>query len=145
MSGTTETPRPKHLLLVGIIALIWNLVGVAMFWMQISMGAEQLTELTEAQRRVYEATPVWLNLAFAVGVFAGVLGAIGLLARKRWAVTMFFVSLLAVLAQMIGAYVTTPAWEAYGAGGLVMPIIVIVIALLLWRYALRAAERDWLR
>ncbi len=145
MNGIPETPRPKHLLLVGLIALIWNLVGVAFFWMQINMGAEQLAALTEAQRRVHEATPAWLNVAFAIGVFGGVLGAIGLLAKKRWAVTMFFVSLLAVLAQMIGAYVTTPAWEAYGAGGLVMPVLVVVIALLLWRYALRAAERGWLQ
>ncbi len=144
MNTATHAAPSKSLWLIGLIALIWNLIGVAMFWMQISIGPEQLAAMRDAERLVYQATPMWLNVAFAIGVFGGVLGAIGLLAKKRWAVTMFFVSLIALLVQMIGGYLTTPAWAAFGAAGLVMPIIVIVIALALWRYSQRAAERGWL-
>ncbi|WP_203323520.1 hypothetical protein [Pseudoxanthomonas beigongshangi] len=144
MNGTMEIPRSKGFWLVAVLALIWNLIGVAMFWMQVNMSAEALAAMTERQRQVYEATPMWLNVAFAIAVFGGVLGAIGMLMGKRWAVTMFFVSLLALLVQMIGAYLVTPAWDAYGVAGLVMPAVLIVIALLFWRYAQRCVVRGWL-
>ena len=144
MNGTMEIPRSKGFWLVAVLALIWNLIGVAMFWMQVNMSAEALAAMTEQQRHVYEATPMWLNVAFAIAVFGGVLGAIGMLMGKRWAVTMFFVSLLALLVQMIGAYLVTPAWDAYGVAGLVMPAVLIVIALLFWRYAQKCVVRGWL-
>ena len=144
MNATTAT-RPKGVTVVGILALVWNLIGVAMCWMQLNMTPEQLAQLTAQQREVYEATPQWLNIVYAVAVAAGVLGAIGLLMRRRWAATLFLISLLAVLVQMIAAYLLTPAWSAYGPVGLVMPVIVVVIALLLWRYANKAAARGALR
>ena len=34
-------------------------------------------------------------------------------------------SLIALLVQMIGAYVVTPAWAAYGPVGLVMPAVLL--------------------
>jgi hypothetical protein len=145
--NTTTTVAPKRSLgfwLTGVFALVWNLIGVAMWYMQVNMSAEQLAAMTEAQRQVYEATPGWLNIAFAVAVFAGVLGALGLLLKKRWAGTLFLLSLIALLVQMIGAYVVTPAWAAYGPVGLVMPAVLLVIALFLLWYANKAQARGWL-
>lgn len=145
--NTTTTVAPKRSLgfwITGLFALVWNLIGVAMWYMQVNMSAEQLAAMTEAQRQVYEATPGWLNIAFAVAVFAGVLGALGLLLKKRWAGTLFLLSLIALLVQMIGAYVVTPAWAAYGPVGLVMPAVLLVIALFLLWYANKAQARGWL-
>lgn len=145
--NSTTTVAPKRSLgfwLTGVFALVWNLIGVAMWYMQVNMSADQLAAMTEPQRQVYEATPGWLNIAFAVAVFAGVLGALGLLLKKRWAGTMFLLSLIALLVQMIGAYVVTPAWAAYGAVGLVMPAVLLLIALFLLWYANKAQARNWL-
>ena len=115
-----------------------------MWYLQVNMSAEQLAAMTEAQRQVYEATPGWLNIAFAVAVFAGVLGALSMLLKKKWAATMFLLSLIALLVQMIGAYVVTPAWSAYGPVGLVMPAVLLAIALFLLWYANKAQARGWL-
>jgi len=145
--NSTTTVAPKRSLgfwLIGVFALVWNLIGVAMWYLQVNMSAEQLAAMTEPQRQVYEATPGWLNIAFAVAVFAGVLGALGLLLKKRWASTMFLLSLIALLVQMIGAYVVTPAWAAYGPVGLVMPAVLLLIALFLLWYANKAQARNWL-
>lgn len=145
--NSTTTVAPKRSLgfwLTGVFALVWNLIGVAMWYMQVNMSADQLAAMTEPQRQVYEATPGWLNIAFAVAVFAGVLGALGLLLKKRWAGTMFLLSLIALLVQMIGAYVVTPAWAAYGPVGLVMPAVLLLIALFLLWYANKAQARGWL-
>ena len=145
--NTTTTAAPKRPLgfwIIGLFALVWNLIGVAMWYLQVNMSAEQLAAMTEAQRQVYEATPGWLNIAFAVAVFAGVLGALGMLLKKKWAATMFLLSLIALLVQMIGAYVVTPAWPAYGPVGLVMPAVLLAIALFLLWYANKAQARGWL-
>ena len=87
--------------ITGLFALVWNLIGVAMWYLQVNMSADQLAAMTEAQRQVYEATPGWLNIAFAVAVFAGVLGALGMLLKKKWAATMFLLSLIPYLGSFI--------------------------------------------
>ena len=74
----------------------------------------------------------------------GVMGALGMLLKKKWAATMFLLSLIALLVQMIGAYVATPAWSAYGPVGLVMPAVLLAIALFLLWYANKAQARGWL-
>ena len=144
MTTTTSTKRPVGYWIVAVFALVWNLIGVAMGYMQISMTPEQLAMLPEAQRQVSEATPRWIDIAFAVAVFAGVLGGLGLLLKKRWAATMFLLSLVALLVQVIGAFTVTPAWAAYGPAGLVMPAVLLAIALFLLWYANKAKARGWL-
>jgi hypothetical protein len=144
MTTTTGTKRSVGYWIVAVFALVWNLIGVAMWYIQANMSAEQLALMTEPQRQVYEGTPSWINVAFAVAVFAGVLGGLGLLLKKRWAAAMFLLSLVALLVQMIGAFVATPAWAAYGPAGLVMPAVLVVIALFLLWYANKAKARSWL-
>ena len=137
--------RPKAHGWVAALALVWNLIGLAMFAMQVTMDETRLAALPEADRQIYLATPGWVNVAFGFAVIGGVLGALGLLLRRRWAVAMFAVSLLALLVQFAGAYLSTPAWEAYGAAGLAMSALLLVIALALLAYARRSAARGWLR
>ena len=144
MTTTTGMKRSVGYWIVAVFVLVWNLIGVAMWYLQVTMSSERLALMTEPQRQVYEGTPGWLNVAFAVAVFAGVLGGLGLLLKKRWAGTMFLLSLVALLVQMIGAFAATPAWAAYGAAGLVMPAVLVAIALFLLWYANKAKARGWL-
>lgn len=145
MTTQTGPVRPRAFLVVAVLALVWNLIGLAMFWMQVTMDPARLATLPAPQQQVYLATPGWVNVAFAFAVIGGVLGALGLLLRRRWAVPMFQVSLLGLLVQCVGAYLVTPAWQAYGPAGLAMPALLLVIALALLFYARRCAARGWLR
>ena len=145
MQTQSGPSRPTGYWWIAVLALLWNLVGLAMFAMQLTMDEARLAALPEADRQIYLATPAWLFVPFAAGVIGGVLGAIGLLLRRRWAVSMFAVSLLGVVVQFAGAYALTPAWQAYGAAGLAMPALVLVVALALWVYAARCRARGWLR
>lgn len=141
---STPMKRPFTYWLIAVLALVWNLIGAVMLYLQVNMPAAALAQMTEVQRQVYEATPAWLNAAFAVAVFGGLFGAVGLLLKKRWAVPLFLLSLLGLIVQFIGAYVATPAWAAYGPRGLVMPAVLFLISLFLWWYAGKARERGWL-
>ena len=138
-------PAPTRLRVVRILALLWNLVGVAMFFLHTRMAPEQIPALPEAQRMVYAAMPAWLDIAYGIAVFAGVFGAVGLLLRRRWAVWLLAVSLLAVLVQMGAIYAMTPAWQASGLSGLPMTLLIIGIAAWLLWFARRAEARRWLR
>lgn len=144
MSSVAASSRPGSFIVIAVFALLWNLLGVAVFLMQIAMSPEQLAALPDAQRQVYEATPGWINIAFALAVFGGVLGALGLLLRRRWAVRMFLLSLLALVVQVVASFTVTPAWQLLGASALVMPVLLLVIAIALYAYSRRAAARGWL-
>ena len=65
-----------------IVLLIWNLMGVLNFVMQLYMTEEAIA-LPENQQIFYSEF-TWLSkLAFAMGVFGGTLGCIALLAKKE--------------------------------------------------------------
>ncbi|MBS7456976.1 hypothetical protein [Coralloluteibacterium stylophorae] len=126
---------------VGVLALLWNLLGLVMLALQLSMSPAALAALPPEQREVYAATPGWVELAFAVAVLGGLAGSLGLLLRRRWALAGFAVSLAGLVVQIGGAYAMTPAWTAYGPAGLIMPAVLLVVAALLLGYARRVRAR----
>lgn len=141
---TVAVSRPATYWLIAVFALLWNLLGVAMFCMQFMATPEQIAAMPPETRQVREALPDWVQAAYAIAVFGGVLGGIGLLLRKRWAATFFLVSLVGLVAQCLGTFLLTPAWSTMGPSGLVLPAVLLVIALFLLSYARRAAARGWL-
>ena len=145
MQAHSGSARPSSHRWIAVLALAWNLIGLALFWAQVTMDEARLAALAEPDRQIVLATPPWVNLAFAFAVIGGVLGALCLLLRRRWAVPMFAVSLLALLVQFAGAYLVTPAWEVHGAAGLAMPVLLLVIATALLLHARRARAAGWLR
>lgn len=136
---------PTSFRIIAIIALAWNLTGVTMFLLQLKMTPEQLAALPEEQQVLYAAMPSWLSIFYGLGVFGGVLGALGLLLRRRWAIAPFAISLAAVIVQMAAIYALTPAWEVSGASGLPMTLLIVGIAAFLLWYARHASRRGWLR
>lgn len=141
---TAIASRPTGYWIIAVLALLWNLLGVAMFCMQVALTPEQLAAMPPEQRQIHEAMPGWVQGAYAVAVFAGVLGAVGLLLKKRWATTFFLWSLIGLVAQCLGVFLLTPAWQVLGPAGLLMPILLLAIALFLLSYSRRAAARGWL-
>ena len=130
--------RPASHFWIAIAALVWNLLGLMAFVMQVFMSPEQVAALPPADRAVYVATPSWLTAAFALAVGGGVARSIGLLRGQRWAVTAFAVSLAALVVQIAGTYLTTPLWQASGATGAVMPVLLLAVGTFLLQHARRA-------
>ena len=137
-------PRPLGFWIVSVLALLWNLVGMAIFFMQINMPPEALAAMPAEQRALYESTPVWVNGAFAVAVFGGALGSAMLLMRKRLALPLLALSLLGVVVQMGYTYLMTPAFRVYGANGAILPALLVLIALFLVWFARRSLARGWI-
>ena len=137
--------RPAWFWVVAVLALLWNVFGLAMFYLQYTMSPEQLAQLPEAQRGLQEGFPDWLWALYAVAVVAGTLGSILLLMGKRLALPVFWVSLVAVV--VLFGYCLFPGrmLEVLGpAQALPMPILVTAIAVLLVWFARRSIARGWI-
>lgn len=132
MSETQNKPTTAFWVIV-VIALVWNLMGVYAYLAQAYMTAQELAALPVEEQALYENVPAWVTAAFALAVFGGALGCILLLLRKKLAVIVLIISFVAILAQMTYNFFMSKAMEVYGPGGMVMPIMVIVIgAFLVW-------------
>ncbi len=103
-----------------------------------------LETLDQAQREVFEGIPAWATGAFAIAVFVGTIGSIGLLLRKKWAKTLFIVSLVAAVAQFIHWLFISNAVEAFGTSTYIMPIIVVIIGLYLISFSKKGTQKGWL-
>jgi uncharacterized membrane protein len=126
---------------IGIFAIIWNLMGVLAYLMQAFMTAEAVDALpTEAERALYSNIPAWYTAAFATAVFTGLLASILLLLKKRFATSLFMISLIAILVQMYYNFFISKAMEVYGAKRAIMPILVIILAFFLLWYSRKMDE-----
>lgn len=134
---------PSWFKVVAIIALIWNLLGVLAFVGQMVITPEMLAALPTAEQELYSSTPIWVTVAFAVAVFAGAFGSLLLLLKKTLATPILIFSLVGVLMQNIHSFFMSKSFEVYGAGGMVMPVIVILIAIYLVLLAKKAQAQGW--
>ncbi len=135
---------PKWYMPVSILALVWNLIGVMAFFDEISKSPEVMAALPPAERALYDNQPLWAVIAFAVAVFAGLIGSLGLVMKKRWALPTLILSIAALLIQMFHSLVIAQIADVYGPNSLLMPILLIVIAFMLVRVARVATNKGWL-
>lgn len=135
---------PVWFWLVAVMALLWNLMGIFAFFMQVMIGPEQIQAMTEAEQALYAAYPSWMNIVFAVAVFGSSLGCIGLLIKKKWSKPVFLVSLIAIINQMYYNLFVLETTAVYGPGSAVMPIMIIVVAAYLLWLSNRAIKKNWL-
>ena len=88
--------RPLWLMVPAGAALAWNVFGLWQFGGFVTQTNDSLMAMgmTEAQALAYNGMPVWVTLAFAVGVIGGAIGSALLLMQRRAAVAVLGVSLV---------------------------------------------------
>lgn len=131
---TEQTTKvPTWFWVISILALVWNLLGILGFFANVNLSEEALAQFSEAEQEIYRTTPIWVTIAFAIAVFGGALGSLGLVLRKNWAKPLLIASLVGVLVQMFHAFVLANGIEVYGINRMIMPMVVVLIAgLLVW-------------
>lgn len=141
---TDSVKPPTWFWVVSIIALLWNGMGVFNYLNQAYNKEAMLEGLEQAQREVFEGIPAWATAAFAIAVFSGIIGSIGLLLRKKWARPLFVISFIAAVAQFIDWLFISNAVEAFGPSSYVMPVIVVIIGAYLISFAKKGTQKGWL-
>ena len=140
----TKIKAPTWFWVVAILALIWNLLGVSAYLMDVFMTPEMRATLPATEQELYENTPAWATAAYAIAVWSGALGSLLLLLRKSLAHTFLVLSFVGIMTQMIHAFFLTNSYEVFGPGGFIMPIMVIVVGLLLIVFARSARTKNWI-
>jgi hypothetical protein len=143
--NTSNTMTPRWFVILALIIAIWNLMGVMAFMMQITMTVEQVLALPEKEQTLYQDIPLWVNIAFGLAVTGGSLGCIALAFKKAIALPILIISLLGVLVQMYHSFIIAGAFDVYGPGGTIMPIMVFIIALYAVWLANNAKAKGWIR
>lgn len=109
------------------LLLVWSLMGVAAFIMQISTPPEAMGDPVTA--RAFGAMPGWVWGAYAVAVASGLLGSILLLRRHRLAWVLFALSLVAVVIQFGWTILGFRLLDYKGPEAMIFPAVIALIAL----------------
>ncbi len=139
------TKIPTWFWIVAVLALLWNAMGVFAFINDFNMSAETLAAYTPEQQEVLKEYPSWTKVFYGLATVGGLLGCIGLLLRKGWAVPMFFASIVGVILQQGHSIFMTRAREVFGMGAtVVFPIIILILAIALYFFARMAKSKAWI-
>ena len=138
MTNSSTNKPPIWFWIVSVIALIWNAMGVKAYLEQAYNTESYRAMYSEEQLDIAANMPAWVTAAFAIAVFTGALGAIGLLLRKSWAVKLWLLSLIAVIVQM--GYTLINGYES----SMVMTIMILIFALLFLWFSRISKTKGWL-
>lgn len=143
--AATSSEPPRSFYIIGIAALIWNLIGVMTYVMQVTMNDAAMAALPEDQQAFIQNSPIWVTAAYAIAVNAGAMGCILLLVRQSWAYLVLVVSFAGIVIQNLYGYVMGGAVGVYGAAGIGLSITVILIGAYLIAYSKGAMNKGWLK
>ena len=144
MYEEADSGPPRSFYVISGIALVWNVIGVVLYVMQVTMSEEAMAALEPAHRALLEATPAWLTGVHALAVHAGAFGCLLLILKKTWAIPVLVVSLLCVVVEMGYSLTMTMAVEVYGGVQIAVSAFITAIAIYLVWYSRRAKDNGWL-
>ena len=143
-SEANMVKAPAWFMPVAIVALLWNLLGCFAFASDLMLTPADVAKMSAEQQALYAARPAWAVAATAVAVIGGALGCIGLILRKRWALPLFVLSLVGVIAQDIGLFVLTDGAKLAGTVAVVLQGVVLLVAIGLVLLARKAIRNGWI-
>ncbi|RCT54205.1 hypothetical protein [Winogradskyella sp. KYW1333] len=138
MTSTTQKP-PVWFWIISVLALVWNAMGIMAYLGRAFATDEMIAALPEEQQAEFLVEyPAWYTAAFALAVFGGALGALFLLIRKKWAISMFVLSALSAIVQHVYLFINVEGMS------LTMPIMVMVICVVLVWFARHSSSKNWI-
>lgn len=132
------TPAPAWFRLAALLGLLWNAYGCYMYLQTVGVLH------TGMQPADHNGMPAWVTGAFAIAVFGGLLGCVGLLILKSWARMLLYLSLLAIVAMDVWTFMMRDGGGDMVGAELGLTIAVLLVGLLLAWMGMTAAKRGWL-
>lgn len=142
MNEIAPTGPPRWFTVAAIAALLWELLGCAIYLMRVTVDP---ATLPADQLAIYNATPQWVLYAFAVAAWVGLAGGLALLMRRRIAEPLLLVSLIAVIVQDSAYLIDPELSNLIASDDLLVPFVVIIVCYGIWMLARRARKQGWLR
>lgn len=146
MATSAQVRTPIHVWIVGVLSLLWGCFGGYDYTMTRIRNTDYIaSSMPGVDPRValawVDSMPMYAQFGWGLGVWMGLLGAVLLLIRSRWAVWALGLSLAgAVLSLGYQLLLAPPLPGATTTMSRTLPIIIIAVALGLFLYA-RAMEK----
>ena len=129
---------------VAIVILLWGGMGVFAFYADRTMSAAAVAQLSDYDRAFRMHQPGWEVWAYGIAVWSGLIGAIALLARSRYAHPVFVVSLVAIVVLFGWIFVATDMIAVKGPfQAMAFPIFVAAAAVFQIFFSDHARKREW--
>ncbi|MEJ2719565.1 MAG: hypothetical protein P8181_00310 [bacterium] len=141
MSEAQVTTTPRHLWIVGVVALLWSLIGAMDYLLTQTENEAYMSQFTPEQIEFFYSFPAWLVAFWAIAVWGSVLGSVLLLMRKKLAAPVFAVSFVCMLVTVVYNYGFAGGLEFASGSDLFFSAVVFVVALGLVIYARRMAAK----
>ena len=150
MTATADAPRtsaPWHYWVVTALAILWNAFGAYDYYMSKTGGDAYLRKMgeTDAQIAHMDAYPVWMTADWAIGVWGGLLGALLLVARTRYAFHVFVASLAALLVMLVYTYLLSDGGKVMGQQGMIFNLVILAFCVFFVWYSRAMTKRGVLR
>ena len=138
---------PWHLWVVGVLAVLFNAIGPYDYVRTMLEGSAYLAGagMTPAQIAYYEALPVWVHAAWAIGVWAAIGAAVLLLLRRKLALPVFALSLGAFSLNMLYTYALGDGGQIIGQQMAVTNVMIAAVLLFLIWYSWMMSKQGVLR
>lgn len=134
MDETPAARPPLHFWIIAIAAVLWNAVG-AFDYVATQLRLESyMSAFTEEQLAFFYGLPGWAVASWAIAIWSAVLGSLAMLARLRWAVHLFVLSLIAMLVTSFQNFVLSNGAEIMGTGGVIFSVVIALISIFLVFY-----------
>lgn len=134
---------PKWVLITGVALILWNLGGASMFVLDMMKSPADIAALPQDQQALWAQMPSWAWAAYGVGTIGGLLAAIGIVIRKKWAAHLALLSVIAVIVNFIPAFFLSEGVDVWQPKFYVFPLVIFAIALFQLWLARKANKQGW--
>jgi hypothetical protein len=135
MNDFAGAQPPGWLRILGLVGLLWNLIGVYFYLGRVGVvGDGPVADMASSGE-------TWMTAAFAISVFGGALGCVGLLMLKSWSRILLLLSLVAIFAQDYAVLKSV----GMNVNILMMPVLVTLIGIVLAWVSHMGVKNGWLR
>ncbi len=145
MEETATTSTPWHLWLVTLFGFLWYCMGTMDLVMTLSHNDDYMKSYSAAQIDYFYNLPLWVNIAWAIAVFNGVMGSVLLVLTNAFAIKTFLVSIVGIVITSLHNFVLTNGLEIMGsARALTITAMIYLVAIALYFYARLAQQKGWI-
>lgn len=132
---------------IGVVLLLWGLIGCFAAYTQITTGPEAWGDPANAEynRQLYASLPAWFNWVYALAVGSAAVGALALALRRAVARPIFILSAIAVVIQFGYSFLATDLIAHKGVAMTVpFPLFILAVAVFSVWFAGLSQRRGWL-
>lgn len=125
--------------------MLWNAVGAFDYAATQLRIESYMSAFTPEQLEYFYGFPAWVVAAWAIAVWSSLLGSLGLLLRKTWAVWLFGIAIVGMVLTALHNFVLSDGLAVMGTGAVAFTAVIWLIAFFLFFYARAMSKRGVLR